>query len=101
MVLLIALAVVLVGISLKFINTKGDIYTIKSNGEIVFEGELPKDEQVIEKTVEFNGYNRLLIKSEGIYVTEADCPDKVCIRLSDEQTYPIVCLPHKLVVDRK
>ncbi len=46
------------------------------------------------------GINILEIKNGMAYVTEADCPDQVCIRMGKilKTGENIVCLPHKLVI---
>lgn len=46
------------------------------------------------------GMNILEIKNGMAYVTEADCPDQVCIRMGkiSKTGENIVCLPHKLVI---
>lgn len=48
------------------------------------------------------GTNRLVIRDGVAYVTEANCPDKVCVEsYRDGISYDgetIICLPHKLVV---
>lgn len=46
------------------------------------------------------GYNLVLVEHGQISVTEASCPDKVCINqgtIHDSLT-PIVCLPNKLMI---
>lgn len=57
----------------------------------------------VDTTVTFespNGYNTLVIKDGKADVTEASCPDKLCVNQHsisyDGET--IVCLPNKLVV---
>ena len=47
------------------------------------------------------GMNILEIKNGMAYVTEADCPDQVCIRMGkiSKTGENIVCLPHKLVAE--
>ena len=46
------------------------------------------------------GMNILEIKNGMAYVTEADCPDQVCIRMGkiSKTGETIVCMPHKLVI---
>lgn len=47
------------------------------------------------------GKNTVRVEPGRICVTEADCPDHVCIQmgwLSSEQPRPIVCLPNKVVI---
>lgn len=46
------------------------------------------------------GYNLIQVQHGKISVTEASCPDKVCINqgsISDSLT-PIVCLPNKVMI---
>ena len=49
---------------------------------------------------ENGGYNIVEIKDGQVSVTEASCPDKVCVNHgpTDQTADPIVCLPNKLVV---
>ncbi len=47
-----------------------------------------------------NGYNIVHVEGGAVSVTEADCPDKVCVKQGriTGSAYPIVCLPHKLTI---
>ena len=46
------------------------------------------------------GKNTLVIENGMAHVTDADCPDQVCIRMGkiSKTGENIVCLPHKLVI---
>ncbi len=46
------------------------------------------------------GENVLLVSHGEIAVERADCPDQVCVRQGaiSESLIPIVCLPHRLVI---
>lgn len=46
------------------------------------------------------GYNLVVIRDGKVSVTEASCPDQICVRHgpTDQTADPIVCLPNKLVV---
>lgn len=46
------------------------------------------------------GSNQMKIQNGVVYMTEADCPDKVCIGMRgiSKSGETIVCLPHKLVL---
>ncbi len=47
------------------------------------------------------GKNTVLVEPGRICVTNADCPDHVCIRmgwLSQDDPMPIVCLPNEVVI---
>lgn len=47
-----------------------------------------------------NGYNILTIQDGFADITEADCPDKLCVKQKKihRTGETLVCLPHKLVV---
>ncbi len=47
------------------------------------------------------GYNVLRIREGNVSVTEADCPDRICVKHSEirKAGETILCLPHKLAVE--
>lgn len=49
------------------------------------------------------GHNLVVIKDESIGITEADCPDKICIRegFISKPGSTVVCLPHKVLIEVK
>lgn len=52
-------------------------------------------------TVEWDGgYNVIQVERGRIRVSEADCPDQVCVHQGwiSNSVVPIACLPHKLVI---
>lgn len=75
---------------------------ISQNGEVIRTVPLPTAENTVEIRIDSGdgGYNTVLIDSGGARITDADCPDRVCVNTGKitDGTYPIVCLPHKLVV---
>ena len=46
------------------------------------------------------GRNTITLRPGGICVSEADCPDQVCVKRGwlEGGAAPIVCLPHRLVI---
>ncbi len=73
--------------------------SIEVDGECVKEMSLDKDttyEVATEK-----GRNLVVVKDGNVSVTEADCPDKICVKHKEisKQGETIICLPHKLVVE--
>ena len=71
---------------------------IWSEGTLVATVELDTDRVL---TVEgSNGTNVITVSGGKIAVTEADCPDHVCMdRGFCDSGTPIVCLPNKLVIE--
>ena len=47
------------------------------------------------------GSNTVLVEQGRIRISEADCPDQICVNQGyiSDGTVPIVCLPHKLIVE--
>ena len=46
------------------------------------------------------GRNTVAVEPGRICVSDADCPDRVCVRMGwrGDSAAPIVCLPHRLVI---
>ena len=67
-------------------------------------GTFPLDTDMEEKIELSDGsYNVLVIKDGKADVTEASCPDGICVkhRAVSKQNQSITCLPNKLVVEIK
>lgn len=47
-----------------------------------------------------NGFNVIAVTKSGVFVSEADCPDQICVRQGEisQSGESIVCLPHRLVI---
>ena len=78
----------------------GEVVKITLDNEVYGTYDLDKDE-VIQIDTEY-GSNTVTIKDGTVAVTEADCPDQICVHeypLGDDSPNPIVCLPHKLIVE--
>lgn len=78
----------------------GKLVRIVSDGNLIETIDLsasPDREIVIENE---HGKNIVSVEDHRIRVSEADCPDQTCVKsgfLSGAR--PIICLPHKLVVE--
>ena len=46
------------------------------------------------------GWNEITIRDGSVCISDADCPDKTCVKTGvlRSETIPIVCLPHKLII---
>ena len=83
-------------------GTDGHIARITRDGVLLEEIDLDQVEMPYFLPFEDeNGSNMVFVEKGFIRVSWADCPDQVCVnqgRISDS-TVPIVCLPHKLIVE--
>ena len=99
-----ALAAVLTvsALAVHFTGGKGDVAVVSIDGEVIREIELDRVSGEYSFTVEGadGGYNVVTVSPGSIRVTEADCPDRICVAhgaLVDASS-PIVCMPHKLMI---
>ena len=48
-----------------------------------------------------SGSNTVTVEKGRICILEADCPDQICVNQGwiSDSTIPIVCLPHKLMIE--
>ncbi len=103
LILLLAAAVLSAGIIFMQKNqTPSPVARITLDGELI--REIPLDE--VEESYSFvvdseSGSNTILVEPGRIRVSEADCPDQVCVNQGfiSDGTVPVVCLPHKLMIE--
>lgn len=99
-ILLLAL-VAYVGISFfQGANTHDAEAVVMIDGEEY--GRFPLDTDIVERIELPDGsYNVLVIKEGKADVTEASCPDGICVnhKAVSKQSQSITCLPNKLVVE--
>lgn len=75
---------------------------ITRDGELIREIPLDEVEESYSFVVEDEaGSNTILVEPGRIRVSEADCPDQVCVNQGfiSDGTVPVVCLPHKLMIE--
>ena len=79
---------------------KGNIAVVIQDGVEFCRLDLSED---TEMSVISNdgGYNIIVVENGTVKVFEADCPDQICVKQGaiDSNAAPIVCLPHKLVIE--
>ncbi len=103
LILLLAAAVLSAGfLLLQQKKVSSPVARITRDGELI--REIPLDE--VEESYSFvvedeEGSNTILVEPGRIRVSEADCPDQVCVNQGfiSDGTVPVVCLPHKLMIE--
>ena len=81
------------------IADNGSYAVIKVDGTEISRLSLSEDQEMDIEGFD-GGFNHLIIKNGACYVSEADCPDKLCqkqgkIRRDGES---VICLPHRVVI---
>ena len=99
--LLVLLAIIGVGFLIQryFFGKTGATAIIEQDGETVAELNLNKNTKFVLNDGN-GGSNTITVQNGHISVTEANCPDLVCVRTGAiSQTGEVIaCLPHKLII---
>ena len=78
----------------------GAMVRITQDGQQV--GLYPLDEpRTLRYESDHGGYNVVVIQDGTVRVSEADCPDQICVRkgATNQTADPIACLPNGLIVE--
>lgn len=84
------------------IGGEDKVAVIKQNGKVIKRISLTnlKEEEEIIVSTEDKHYNKIIIKKDMIFISEADCPDQICVK-TGPVAIPgdtVVCLPNKLII---
>ena len=95
----VLVVVILLGVCLLLFQTEGDMVVVRVDGKVYGEYALEKN-QTVEIVTEW-GRNLLVIENGRAFVTEASCPDGVCVaERSVAYTWQsIICKPNRVVVE--
>ena len=81
---------------------EGTVAVISVNGEERERVDLSKVRKAydLDITTEY-GHNIVHVEHGAISVTEADCPDQICVHQGKltGSGIPIICMPHRLVIE--
>ena len=80
----------------------GTVVQVIQDGTVIREIDLARVNKEYSFVVETDdgGSNTILVQPGRICISEANCPDQICVLqgwLSDDPT-PLVCLPHRLII---
>lgn len=97
---MLAAALIVSGIFQLTHREDGAVVQVTVNGDVYGAYDLTEDQKV-EITIGQEVTNILLIKDRKADMTEADCPDKLCVhqKAISKAGETIVCLPNKVVVE--
>lgn len=95
-VVVAALAVVMS--QMIFLKKEGTYALVQVQQEQRYRLNLQKETELVVE--DETGFNKIKVKDGAVAVTEADCPDKVCVRTGyiSKTGEVIACLPHELTV---
>ena len=99
--LLLLLLIILAGLFIQnfYFGKSGAKAIIQQNGKTIYELYLNRNTELVLEDGN-GGSNTLTVKDGTIAVTEANCPDRVCVHTGNisHTGEVIACLPHKLII---
>ena len=100
MVIIAAAAFLIINFAVK---KDGSYEVIKVDGKVIKTLDLNSGETTIEVNGYQGGVNKVVINDGKVSMTEADCPDELCVKTGKISRVgeTIVCLPHRVVVEIK
>ncbi|WP_027623276.1 NusG domain II-containing protein [Clostridium lundense] len=85
-----------------YMKSHDKIALIKQDGKVIDKINLTNFTGTKEMTIKTNDghFNKILIEKDKISITDADCPDRVCVKTGpiSQPGDTVVCLPHKLMI---
>ncbi len=99
LITLLIVAALILSVVLFLNKTDGAKVVVKVNNELI--GTYSLNEDMTLKIGDNNSYNILVIKDNTAKITEATCPDKLCVnqKAISYDSESIICLPNKVVVE--
>ena len=97
---LLIIAVSAASLGVRYLTrTEGGRAVVTADGIETAEYPLNEDLEVDIQTPQ--GVNHLVIRNGTASVTDADCPDRLCVKMGsiEKSGQSIICLPHKVVVE--
>ena len=83
-------------------GTNGPVARVTRDGVLLQEIDLDQVDAPYTITFEDSGgTNTVLVEKGRVRVSEADCPDQICVHqgyISDD-LIPIICLPHRFMIE--
>ena len=100
MVIIAAAAFLIINFAVK---KDGSYAVIKVDGNVIKTLDLNSGETTIEVNGYQGGVNKVVINDGKVSMTEADCPDELCVKTGKISRVgeTIVCLLHRVVVEIK
>lgn len=79
------------------LTPRGAVAVVSVDGEEYATLPLDEDTELLVSTK--YGENIIVVEDGAVYIREADCPDKVCVRTGKANAIKsVVCAPHRLTV---
>lgn len=97
----VILAVGIIGSVFALRKTESSVVEIVQDGKVLYRLDLTEYKGTETIEIEYNGSrNTVLIEDSQICMFYANCPDQTCVKMGwlKSSAFPIVCLPHHLVI---
>lgn len=95
----VGIGVLLLGLGWMF-RTPGEVVRVSVSGNEVGSYPINRDRQIVLEGKE-KGRNFLIIENGTARIEDADCPDKLCVKMGriSQNGQSLICLPHEVIVE--
>lgn len=97
--IIIAVLALTAAVLFVFLRSKSGYCAVYDDGKLLARYPMNKDDEIVIRTGDGH-YNILVIEDGEAYVSEADCPNQICVnaRPVSKTGDSILCLPHKISI---
>lgn len=88
----------IVNVERSFVSKDMEV-VVRVNGEVIDQFDIGSDIKKVYETEQ--GLNELIINSGKAYISDADCPDLICVntRHAEKNGDSVVCLPNRFSIE--
>jgi len=97
-VLSITFMTFIINVERSFVSKSMEVF-VRVNGEVIDQFDIGSDIKKVYETE--RGSNEIIINSGNAYISEADCPDSICVNTKHaaKNGDSVVCLPNRFSIE--
>lgn len=97
-VLFITAMTFIINVERSFVSKNMEV-VVRVNGEVIDQFDIGSDIKKVYETEQ--GFNEIIINSGKAYISDADCPDSICVNTkhTEKNGDSVVCLPNRFSIE--
>ena len=90
---------VIIGAVLALAGAMLAFFALRASGDTLY-AEVWQDDRLVERVIDLDGHNVIVLSGKTAVMQSADCPDQVCVRTGrlTRAGQVAVCLPHRVIL---
>lgn len=88
----------IINVERSFVSKNMEV-VVRVNGEVIDQFDIGSDIKKVYETEQ--GFNEIIINSGKAYISDADCPDSICVNTkhAEKNGDSVVCLPNRFSIE--